>query len=549
MERESMQFDVVIVGGGPAGLAAACRLGQLARQSQQEITVCLLEKGAEIGAHILSGAVFDPRALQELFPDYKEREAPLKTAVSCEHLYYLTGAQRSVSIPSFFTPHTLNNEGHYVISLADLCRWLATQAQALGVEIFPGFGAHSLIVEQDEVKGVITGDMGVDAAGKNKGNHTPGMELRGKYTLLAEGSRGHLGKEVIARFGLDHGRDPQHYGIGIKELWEVPARQHQPGVVVHSTGWPLSESGSSGGGFLYHLQNNQVAVGLITDLNYSNPHLSPFDEFQRLKHHPRFSAHLAGGKRLAYGARALTKGGPQSLPEMAFAGGFLLGCNAGTLNSARIKGSHTAIKSGMLAAESLFPTLTGDRNHATLASEHGARFKDSWLYRELYQQRNFSALVHRFGGALGGALAWCELNIARGKGPWTLHERRPDYACLKKASESVPIAYGKPDGILSFDKASSVYLSNTNHEEDQPCHLKLADDTIPLQKNWPMYDEPAQRYCPAGVYEVVDGPDGRTFRINAQNCVHCKTCDIKDPAQNISWMPPEGGGGPHYPNM
>jgi len=551
MEREYMEFDVVIVGAGPAGLSAACRLKQKAADAGQEISVCVVEKGSEVGAHILSGAVFEPRALDELFPDWKELGAPLNTAVKRDDIYLLKDAQSASKLPNVLVPKTMHNEGNYIISLGNLCRWLAQQAENLGVEIYPGFAAQeALIDEQGVVKGILTGDLGVDHEGNPKeGMYTPGMELRAKYTLFAEGCRGHIGKQLISRFQLNAKVDPQHYGIGIKELWDIDPAKHEQGLVVHTAGWPLDDE-NTGGSFLYHLENNQVVVGLIVDLSYSNPHLSPFDEFQRYKHHPVIKQYLEGGKRVSYGARAIAKGGLNSLPKMVFKGGALIGCDAGTLNFAKIKGSHTAMKSGMLAAETVADALRAGNEGGDELTAYEESFKSSWLYDELYKSRNFGAAIHKWGAIKGGAFNFIDQNIFGGKIPFTLHDTKPDYACLKLADEAKKIDYPKPDGKLSFDKLSSVFLSNTNHEEDQPVHLKLADPSIPIDKNLPMYDEPAQRYCPAGVYEVVASDDGsKRFQINAQNCVHCKTCDIKDPAQNITWVAPEGSGGPNYPNM
>lgn len=551
MEREYMEFDVVIVGAGPAGLSAACRLKQKAADAGQEISVCVVEKGSEVGAHILSGAVFEPRALDELFPDWKELGAPLNTAVKRDDIYLLKNAQSASKLPNVLVPKTMHNEGNYIISLGNLCRWLAQQAENLGVEIYPGFAAQeALIDEQGVVKGILTGDLGVDHEGNPKeGMYTPGMELRAKYTLFAEGCRGHIGKQLISRFQLNAKVDPQHYGIGIKELWDIDPAKHEQGLVVHTAGWPLDDE-NTGGSFLYHLENNQVVVGLIVDLSYSNPHLSPFDEFQRYKHHPVIKQYLEGGKRVSYGARAIAKGGLNSLPKMVFKGGALIGCDAGTLNFAKIKGSHTAMKSGMLAAETVADALLAGNEGGDELTAYEESFKSSWLYDELYKSRNFGAAIHKWGAIKGGAFNFIDQNIFGGKIPFTLHDTKPDYACLKLADEAKKIDYPKPDGKLSFDKLSSVFLSNTNHEEDQPVHLKLADPSIPIDKNLPMYDEPAQRYCPAGVYEVVASDDGsKRFQINAQNCVHCKTCDIKDPAQNITWVAPEGSGGPNYPNM
>ncbi|WP_434703303.1 electron transfer flavoprotein-ubiquinone oxidoreductase [Pseudomonas sp. Z1-12] len=554
MEREYMEFDVVIVGAGPAGLSAACRLKQKAAEAGKEISVCVVEKGSEVGAHILSGAVFEPRALNELFPDWKELGAPLNTPVVRDDIYVLRNAEAASKIPDFFVPKTMHNEGNYIISLGNLCRWLAQQAENLGVEIYPGFAAQeALFDENGVVRGIITGDLGVDREGNPKeGLYTPGMELRGKYTLFAEGCRGHIGKQLIKRFNLDSEADAQHYGIGLKEIWEIDPAKHQPGLVVHTAGWPLDIMGTenTGGSFLYHLENNQVVVGLIIDLSYSNTFLSPFDEFQRLKHHPVLKQYLEGGKRVSYGARAICKGGLNSLPKMVFKGGALIGCDLGTLNFAKIKGSHTAMKSGMLAAEAVADRLFAESEGGDELTAYVDSFKNSWLYEELFASRNFGAAIHKFGAIMGGGFNWLDQNIFGGKIPFTLHDNKPDYACLKLAADCKKIDYPKPDGKISFDKLSSVFISGTNHEEEQPCHLKLTDPSIPISKNLPLYDEPAQRYCPAGVYEVVTKEDGeKRFQINAQNCVHCKTCDIKDPAQNITWVSPEGAGGPTYPNM
>ncbi len=549
MARESMEVDVVIVGAGPAGLGTACRLLQLAREAERELSVCVLEKGSEVGAHILSGAVFEPAALSGLFPDWKDRGAPLNTPVKDDAVYYLGSAKSSLRFPAWLVPKPMRNHGNYIISLGNLCRWLAERATELGAEIFPGFAAGEILYDGDgRVKGVATGDMGIAADGEKKPTFEPGFEFHAKFTILAEGCRGHLGKEVIARFGLDANRDPQHYGIGLKEVWEVGEDRHEEGLVVHSAGWPMTgpSHAATSGGFLYHAENRQVYVGLIVDLGYRNPHISPFDEFQRYKHHPVISRHLEGGKRIGYGARAIIKGGLNSLPEMAFPGGLLIGCDAGTLNAAKIKGSHTALRSGLLAAESLFAALEAE----AAETDFSERFRASSLYEELRRSRNFGGAFHKLGFWLGSAFTWIEHNLLGSRAPITLRDRGPDHAQLRPAGESERIDYPKPDGALSFDKLSSVYLSNTNHEEDQPCHLQLKDDAIPISVNLPRYDEPAQRYCPAGVYEVVAGEDGgKRFQINAQNCVHCKTCDIKDPAQNIHWVAPEGGGGPNYPGM
>ncbi|MFC6337385.1 NAD(P)-binding protein [Pseudomonas sp. CCM 7891] len=554
MEREYMEFDVVIVGAGPAGLSAACRLKQKAAEAGKEISVCVVEKGSEVGAHILSGAVFEPRALNELFPDWKELGAPLNTPVVRDDIYVLRSSEAATKVPDFFVPKTMHNEGNYIISLGNLCRWLAQQAENLGVEIYPGFAAQeALFDENGVVRGIITGDLGVDREGNPKeGLYTPGMELRGKYTLFAEGCRGHIGKQLIERFNLDSDADAQHYGIGLKEIWEIDPAKHQPGLVVHTAGWPLDimSAENTGGSFLYHLENNQVVVGLIVDLSYSNTFLSPFDEFQRLKHHPVLKQYLEGGKRISYGARAICKGGLNSLPKMVFKGGALIGCDLGTLNFAKIKGSHTAMKSGMLAADAVADRLFAESEGGDELTAYVDSFKNSWLFDELFATRNFGPAMHKFGPIIGAGFNWFDQNILGGKMPFTLHDTTPDYACLKLAKDSKKIDYPKPDGKLSFDKLSSVFISSTNHEEEQPCHLKLKDPSIPIGTNLPLYDEPAQRYCPAGVYEVITQEDGeKRFQINAQNCVHCKTCDIKDPSQNITWVTPEGAGGPTYPNM
>lgn len=551
MERESMEFDVLIVGAGPAGLSAACRILQLAQENEQELTVCVVEKGSEVGAHILAGTVFEPTALNELFPNWKEEGAPLNTPVAGDDIFVLRGPDSAIKVPNAFVPRNMHNEGNYIISLGNLCRWLAEKAEGMGAEVYPGFPAAEILYHEDgSVKGILTGDMGIGHNGEQKGSYVPGMELHAKYTLFCEGCRGHLGKELISKFNLDEGKDPQHYGIGIKELWDIDPSKHQPGLVVHTTGWPLTESKSTGGSFLYHLENNQVYVGLITDLGYSNPHMSPFEEFQRLKLHPEIKKYLEGGKRVAYGARAIAKGGFNSLPKMTFAGGLLLGCDAGTLNSSKIKGSHTAMKSGMLGAETVFEALKAGSEGKEELSGFTDKFKASWLYKELYDERNFGPAMHKFGNILGGAVAFFEQNILRGSLPMTFRDPNKDHEALKPASECPKISYPKPDNQLTFDRLSSVFLSNTNHEEDQPCHLKLKDADVPINYNLPKYDEPAQRYCPAGVYEVVENDDGsKRFQINSQNCVHCKTCDIKDPTQNIIWVTPEGGGGPNYPNM
>ena len=549
MERESMEFDVVVVGAGVTGLAAACRLMQKAQENEQELTVCVVEKGSEVGAHILSGAVMETRALDELFPDWKEREAPITCEVTGEDTLLLLNDTKGVKLPGFAVPKPMHNKGNYIVSLANVTRWLGEQAEALGVEVFPGFPASEILYHEDgSVKGIATGDMGIGADGEQKDSYTPGMELHAKYTLFTEGVRGHLGKQLLKKFDLEKGKDPQHYAIGIKELWDIDPAKSKPGLVVHGSGWPLSD-GASGGFFLYHDENNQVEVGLIVDLNYSNPWLSPFDEFQRFKHHPEIKQYLEGGKRVAYGARAITKGGLNCLPKMTTPGAFILGCNAGTLNFAKIKGIHTGMKSGMLAAEVIADALkAGDEGGKDL-TQYEEVFKASWVYDELYRGRNFGPAMHKFGTFLGGTFNFVDQNIFGGKIPLTLHDTHKDHEMLKPAAESRKIEYPKPDGKLSFDKLSSVYLSNATHEEDQPCHLRLTDPDLPIRDNLPKYAEPAQRYCPAGVYEVVEESTGPRFQINFSNCVHCKTCDIKDPAQNITWVTPEGGGGPNYPNM
>ena len=545
-----MEVDVVIVGAGPAGLSAACRIMQLAREQEREVSVCVVEKGSEVGAHILSGAVFEPRALNELFPDWESMGAPLPTPVTRDQFLFYTSENKAVTLPNFLIPKPTHNDGNYIVSMGNLCRWLAEQAENLGVEVYPGFAAAEVLYHEDgSVKGIATGDMGIGADGEKKDSYTPGMELHARYTLFAEGCRGHLGKQLIGRFGLDEGKDPQHYGIGIKEIWEIPAEKHQPGLVIHGVGWPLKENGASGGAFLYHAENNQVYLGLITDLNYSNPHLSPFEEFQRWKKHPETLKYLEGGSRLSYGARAIAKGGYNSLPKMHFPGGLLIGCDAGTLNAVKIKGNHTAMKSGMLAAEAVVEALLQGESAPRDLAGFAEKVEKSWLHDELYTTRNFSGFMHKLGTLLGAGMVWVDQNLFGGKLPFTLHDRVPDYAALKPAAECSKPSYPKPDNRITFDRLSSVFLSNTNHEEDQPCHLTLLDPAVPLRDNLPRFDEPAQRYCPAGVYEIVEDAAGQRFQINAQNCVHCKTCDIKDPAQNINWVTPEGFGGPNYPNM
>ncbi len=549
-ERESMEFDVVIVGAGPAGLAAACRLMQCASEAGTEISVVVLEKGSEVGAHILSGAVIEPRALDELFPRWREEsDAPLKTAVTRDDILFFTSASKSLRMPGWASPKTMHNEGNYIASLGNLTRWLAEKAEGLGVEVFPGFAAAEVLYHDDgRIKGVATGDMGRDVDGNPKEGFEPGMELHAKVTVFAEGCRGHLGKELITRFALDAGRSPQHYGIGLKELWQVDADKHEPGVVVHGAGWPLSETGSTGGAFLYHLEDNQVVVGLIIDLNYDNPYLSTFDEFQRFKTHPEIARVLEGGERVCYGARGIVKGGLNSLPKMSMPGGLLIGCDAGTLNFAKIKGTHTAMKSGLVAAETIAAALANDDAEREL-TEYQDAFMQSWAGEELTRSRNWGPALHKFGMYLGGAYNYIDQNFFKGRLPFAFRDDTPDHATLKRADICKPVDYPKPDGKLTFDKPSSVFLSNTNHEEGQPVHLKLTDPSIPISVNLPAFAEPAQRYCPVGVYEVVEDKGEPEFVINAQNCIHCKTCDIKDPAQNITWVVPEGGGGPNYPNM
>ena len=542
-ERESMEFDVVIVGGGPAGLSAAIRLKQL----NADINVCLIEKGAEIGAHILSGAVMDPRALTELIPDWKNQGAPLDTPVT-EDRFYLLSETGTTKVPNFLLPDCFQNHGNYIVSLGQVTRWLGEQAEALGVEIYPGFaGAEVLYDENGAVKGIATGDMGVGRDGQPTAAYQPGMELHGKYTLFAEGCRGHLGKQLETQFQLRRNVDPQTYGIGIKELWEISPEKFQSGLVVHSAGWPLP-SDTYGGAFLYHFGENKVAVGFVVGLGYSNPYLSPFEEFQRFKTHPEIRKFFEGGKRIAYGARAIAAGGLQSLPKLVFPGGALIGDDAGFLNASRIKGSHAAIKSGSLVAEAIAEALASDRQRDELTA-YPEKFKHSWLHEELYKARNFKPYMSK-GTYLGAALVGIDQLLLKGKAPWTLHNTA-DHTKLKPAAECVPITYPKPDGVLTFDRLSSVFLSNTNHEEDQPCHLQLKDANAPIQLNLAKYDAPEQRYCPAGVYEIVKDESGSNPRlqINSQNCVHCKTCDIKDPSQNINWVTPQGGEGPIYQGM
>ncbi|MCB1692784.1 MAG: electron transfer flavoprotein-ubiquinone oxidoreductase [Pseudomonadales bacterium] len=548
-----MEFDVVVVGGGPAGLATAIRFAQLAAESGDELTVCLVEKGSEIGAHILSGAVVEPTALNELIPDWKEKGAPLNNPVTDDDVYYLIDDHQGMRLPPLFVPPALHNKGNYATSLGNLCRWLGEQAEELGVNIFPGFAAAEVLYNDDgSIKGIATGDMGIGADGEHKSTYQPGYELHAKYTIFAEGCRGHLGKQLMEKFNLREQSATQHYGIGFKEVWDVLPENHVPGKVVHTVGWPLGHfpGGTLGGSYLYHLENNQVTIGLIIDLGYSNPHLSPFDEFQRFKQHKFIRPVLEGGKRVSYGARAVVKGGLASLPRLTMPGGLLVGDDAGFLNNLKQKGTHTAMKSGMLAAESVYEALKAGSEGREVLDSYPEKFRNSWLYDELYVARNTTSWLHKFGNFMGAALTWVDQYIFRGRLPFTLTDDKPDYATLKLASKAPKIDYPKPDGVISFDKLSSVFLTNTFHEEDQPCHLQLKDPKIPISSNLPLYDEPAQRYCPAGVYEVVTEEDGsKKFQINAQNCIHCKTCDIKDPAQNINWVVPEGTGGPNYGNM
>ncbi len=548
-ERESMPYDVVIVGAGPAGLSAAIRLKQLATEAGSEISVCILEKGSEVGAHILSGAVIDPKALDELLPNWRDDGCPLATVPVTKNEHWVLTKNKKFAIPHLTTPGFMHNKGTYTGSLGNLCRWLAGKAEELGVEIFPGFPAAEILYNDDgSVKGVATGDMGVARDGSHRGDYQPGMELHGKYTFFAEGARGSLTKQLKRQFHLEEGRQPQVYGIGIKELWDIDPDKHEPGRVIHSQGWPLDDD-SWGGGFLYHQDNNQVALGFVVALSYRNPYLSPFEEFQRWKQHPAIREFLEGGKRVSYGARAINEGGYQSIPQLAFPGGALIGCSAGFVNVPRIKGTHTAMKSGMLAAESAFAAIGAERAADTL-QDYDDALHASWVADELKMVRNVQPLVDKWGGTIGTLLAGTDMwmrNFRIGL-PFTM-KHHADHTTLTRRDLATPIEYPKPDGVISFDRLGSVFVSNTNHEEDQPIHLTLKDAAIPTTVNLPEFAGPEQRYCPAGVYEFVEEGGATRLQINAQNCVHCKTCDIKDPTQNINWVTPEGGGGPNYPNM
>ncbi len=548
-ERDSMPYDIVIVGGGPAGLSSAIRLKQLANEAGQELSVCVLEKGSEIGAHILSGAVVDPKALDELFPEWRDMGCPMAEVPVTDNQHWFLSKGGKMSMPHIMTPGWMHNKGTYTGSLGNLCRWLAEQAEGMGVEIFPGFAAAEILYNEDgSVKGVATGDMGIDREGNRKPDYQPGLELHARYTFFAEGARGHLTKILKRQFALDADSEPQVYGLGMKELWDIDPAKHKPGLVIHTQGWPLTDA--YGGGFLYHQANGQVALGFVVGLGYRNPYLYPFEEFQRWKQHPEIRKYLEGGRRVSYGARAINEGGWQSIPKLAFPGGALIGCSAGFVNVPRIKGTHTAMKSGMLAAEAAFAAIRAERSSDVL-DDYEANLRSSWIATELQLVKNAEPLLSKFGNTIGTVLAGIDMWMRTLKIglPFTM-KHKPDAEKLWRKDVSRKIDYPKPDGVISFDRLSSVFLSNTNHEEDQPVHLQLKDPSIPISYNLPLYDEPAQRYCPAGVYEVVGLEEGEPrFQINAQNCVHCKTCDIKDPTQNINWVVPEGGGGPNYPNM
>jgi electron-transferring-flavoprotein dehydrogenase len=549
-DRETMEFDIVIVGAGPAGLSTAITAAREAQALGIDISICVLEKGSEVGAHLVSGAVVETEVIKQLVPDWAEKDAPIQCQVKTESFHLLTANDKSVPIPTILLPNSLHNLGNSLVSLGELCRWLAIEAEALGVEILTGFAAARLMIDENnnQVTGVITGDMGIGKDGIAGSNFTPGYALRASYTVLAEGCRGHLGKEVITRFSLDQGSTPQHYGLGIREVWEIPSSQHIEGHIMHTLGWPLQEHAASGGAFLYHYPDNKVAIGLITDLNYSNPWLSPYQEFQRMKQHPVYASILQGGKRLGYAARALVKGGLQSLPKLTFPGGVLVGDDAGTLNFLKLKGTHCAIQCGQLAGKVVAQACQNGAEQSEITAYTEA-FANSSLYKELWQARNAGPAIHKFGLYGGSLYTWLEQTLLEGRAPWTLKDKVPDHATLQKVTKASSITYAKSDGVLSFDRLSSVYLSNTFHEEDQPCHLQLIDAAVPIAKNLPLYGEPAQRYCPAAVYEITNNDQGKeSLQINAQNCVHCKTCDIKDPAQNICWVAPEGGGGPNYPS-
>ena len=548
VKRESMEFDVVIVGAGPAGLSASIKLMQLSQEKSLDLNVCVLEKGSDVGAHIISGAVIETCALDELLPDWKSNDSFKHTAVTKDQMSIFTNEESSVNVPHFLIPVAMNNHGNYITSVGSLCRWLAAKAESMGVNIFPGFPAVELIEEEGTIVGVISGDMGLSKDEQQKEGYEPGYELRAKYTIFSEGCRGNLGKQLIKRFELDANSDPQHYGIGFKEVWSIAPEKHQLGSVLHTAGWPL-DSSIEGGGFVYHAQDQLLYLGLIVSLDYQNPNLSPYGEFQKWKLHPKIKNLLEGGERISYGARAVNKGGLQSLPKLVFPGGLLVGCDAGFLNGAKIKGTHTAMKSGMLAAESIVDSFSSDVQENVLKGFEKS-VQQSWVYQELYRARNFSPAQKRFGLYLGSIFIWLDQNIFRGRLPMTLHVQEPDYSKSRLLAESKSIDYPKPDGVTTFDRTTSIYLSGVAHEEDQPCHLYLTDPNIPIETNLPKFGEPAQLYCPAGVYELVESSDGELqFQINAQNCIHCKTCDIKDPSQNIVWKCPEGGGGPNYTDM